>query len=162
MKRSNRSASGRGISALLPIGLLIALYLFLRGKSSSVTGSSPQGTIQNLLTAAGYSDRVARWWTAVSDLETGTWTSKLFRDYNNLFGMKQPLTRFSYSRGASASPPGYATFDSQADSVRDLIAYMNQRNYPSDFNSIDDMVAFMKSKQYFEDPLYLQKVKTRL
>lgn len=161
MTRYKRSGTGRGISVPWLVGLLIALLLFLRGKSSSM-GSNPQGTIQSLLTGAGYSDRVARWWTAVSDLETGTWTSKLFRDYNNLFGMKQPLTRFSYSRGASTSPPGYATFDSQADSVRDLIAYMNQRNYPQDFNTIDDMVAFMKSKQYFDDPKYLEKVKGRL
>lgn len=125
-------------------------------------GSSPQGTIQSVLTGAGYSDRVANWWTAVSNLETGSWTSRLYKDYNNLFGMKQPLSRFSYSLGASKSPPGYATFSSNADSVRDLIAYMNEFNYPKDFSSIDDLVAYMKSKKYFEDPLYLEKVKGRL
>lgn len=162
MTRYKRSATGRGTLVPWLVGLLILLLLFLRGKSSSAMGSSPRATIQSLLTEAGYSDRVANWWTAVSNLETGAWTSKLFRDYNNLFGMKQPLTRFSYSQGASTSPPGYATFASQADSVRDLIAYMKEFNYPKDFNSIDDLVAYMKSKKYFEDPLYLEKVKSRL
>lgn len=161
MTRYKRSGTGRGTLVPWLVGLLILLLLFLRGKSSSAMGS-PQSTILNLLATAGYSDRVARWWTAVSDLETGTWTSRLYKDYNNLFGMKQPLSRFSYSLGASKSPPGYATFSSNADSVRDLIAYMDEFNYPRDFNSIDDLVAYMKSKKYFEDPLYLEKVKTRL
>lgn len=150
--------SGLNTSALFVIGLLILLWLFLSGG----TISSPSSTIKNLLTKNGYSDRVAKWWVAVSNLETGRWTSKLFKDYNNLFGMKQPMSRFTYSRGASTSPPGYATFGSWDDSVNDLITYMDQRLYPKDFESIDDMVAFMKSKGYFEDPLYLEKVKGRL
>lgn len=158
MKRYRRSGSGRGTWVLWLIGSLSLLWLFLSGKSSS----GPSATIQSILTQNGYSDRMARWWTAVSNLETAAWTSKLFKDYNNLFGMKQPLTRFSYSRGPSLSPAGYATFDSQADSVRDLVAYMKEFNYPKDFSSIDDQVAFMKSKGYFEDPQYLQKVKSRL
>lgn len=162
MTRYKRSGTGRGTSVPWLVGLLILLLLFLRGKSSSAMGSSPQGTIQSLLTTAGYSDRVAHWWTAVSNLETGAWTSKLYKSFHNLFGMKQPKTRFSYSLGETLSPKGYASFSSDADSVRDLIAYMDEFNYPKDFNSIDDLVAFMKSKKYFEDPLYLEKVKGRL
>jgi hypothetical protein len=76
--------------------------------------------------------------------------------------MKQPLKRFSFSRGVSQDPPGYATFDTAADSVRDLIVYMEEFSYPKDLASVDDLVNFMQSKGYFEDPLYLSKVKSRL
>lgn len=152
-----RLGTGRGTSVLLLGGLLMLLLLFRRKISSS-----PESLIKSILKNEGYSDRMATWWVAVSNLETGKWTSNLYRNYHNLFGMKQPLTRFTYSQGASKSPPGYASFATDADSVRDIVAYMNQRLYPKDFDSIDAMVEFMKSKGYFEDPLYLQKVKGRL
>lgn len=153
-----RLATGRGTLALLLGGLLI-LFLAFRKKA---TFSGPAATIKSILTGAGYSDRMANWWAAVSNLETGKWTSRLYTVYHNMFGMKQPLLRFTYSRGATQSPQGYASFDSDADSVKDLIAYMQHFNYPKDFDSIDAMVSFMKSKGYFEDPLYLEKVKGRL
>jgi uncharacterized FlgJ-related protein len=105
---------------------------------------------------------MATWWVAVSNLETGRWTSTLFKKYNNLFGMKQPLIRFTNSLGASVTPPGYATFANVDDSVEDLVLYMVQNLYPLDFNSIDEMIAFMAKKKYFEDPDYLRKVKSRL
>jgi hypothetical protein len=152
-----RLATGRGTLALLLGGLLILLLAFRRKTSSSAANQ-----IKSILKSSGYSDRVATWWVAVSNLETGAWTSKLYKEAHNLFGMKQPLTRFTYSQGATSSPPGYASFASDADSVKDLVAYMQQRLYPYDFDSIDAMVAFMKSKGYFEDPLYLEKVKGRL
>jgi flagellum-specific peptidoglycan hydrolase FlgJ len=121
---------------------------------------SVPSTIRSILKKNGFSDRMGTWWVAISNLETGKWTSNLFRSYNNLFGMKQPLSRFTYSLGPS--PTGYATFATIADSVNDIVAYMNARLYPKDFDSIDDLVAFMKSKGYFEDPDYLNKVKSRL
>lgn len=152
---SKRSGTGRNTLVPSLIGLLLLLLLFLRGQSTSAASK-----IKSILTNAGYSDRMSTWWVAVSNLETAKWTSPLFVKYNNAFGMKQPLTRFTLSMGAS--PTGYATFASLDDSVNDLIAYMNVRLYPHDFDSVDDMVNFMKSKGYFEDPDYLRKVKTRL
>jgi hypothetical protein len=72
-----KSGSGRRTLALLPIGLLIALLVFLRGRSSS-----PAEKIKSILKAKGYSDRMATWWVAVSNLETGRWTSTLYMVQN--------------------------------------------------------------------------------
>lgn len=134
------------------------LFLFLRSKTSS----NPQTVISNVLREGGYSDRVAKWWTAVSDLETGGWTSNLYTKNNNMFGMHQPLTRNTLSLGPDKN--GWARFSSITDSVLDLILYMQTFSYPKDFATVDDMVTFMKSKGYFEEPYtqYLAGVKSRL
>jgi hypothetical protein len=156
--------SRRGSSTGLPfvIGLLTLLFLFLGGRSTS---SNPAIAITNLLTAKGYSSNVAKWWTAVSNFETAKWTSKLFRMANNLFGMKQPKSRMTLSTGPSiVEGEQWATFSSVEDSVKDLILYMENFNYPKDFESLEAMVFFMKGAGYFqEDPIfYLNGVKSRL
>jgi hypothetical protein len=66
------------------------------------------------------------------------------------------------SKGPTKS--GFASFASMTDSVKDLILYMSEFNYPKDFASVDEHVGFMKSKGYFQEPLleYLTSVKARL
>jgi uncharacterized FlgJ-related protein len=100
-------------------------------------------------------------WIAVSQFETGNFTSHLFLNHNNFFGMKFPRKR--ETTAAYAIPPNdFAHYNSQADSVDDLLLYLREWNYPSDFSSIDSLIEFMKSKGYFEEPLtyYLTGVQT--
>lgn len=145
---------------LLGVVILVLLYLGLRKASASSPGkvisSNPeakkvQSEIVSILTAAGYSSRMAQNWVRVSAFETGYWTSNLYRTKNNLFGMKQPEIRDTTSAGT----PGvdtWAVFPSQAESVRDLVLYLKARNYPNDFPSLESQIAFMKEKSYFEEP----------
>lgn len=160
MKTSSRKR-GNGLSTLVlfAVGLLIALRAFPKNLTSS---GQPATVITEVLKENGYSDRVAKNWVAVSKHETANFTSNLLRTANNLFGMKQPLKRMTVSKGPTKN--GFASFASLTDSVKDLVLYMDEWNYPKDFASVDDQVRFMKSKGYFQEPLldYMTSVKARL
>lgn len=53
---------------------------------------------------------------AQAKLESGNFQSKLFKENNNLFGMKHPRQRITVSRG---SKNGYSDYDTWEDSVLD-------------------------------------------
>lgn len=144
-------------------GLMLLLFAAFRRKASSSTWSgTPQQAITQALREAGYSDRAIKFWIAVSNFETAKWTSNLCIKYNNLFGMKQPMKRFTLSIGPT--PNGFASFDNWLDSAKDLTEYMKVFDYPKDFDTLLDQVSFMKSKGYFEEPLdmYYTGVKSRM
>ncbi len=185
MTSSKKRDNGRSMLGLLLAGLLMLLLIFRKGKTTSgstVTvlsddfgsgwftdetgktfniGSIPNRII-NAFTNDGYSLKVAQWWVAISKFETANFRSNLAINYNNLFGMKVANKRPRDQAGAS--PSGFASYDSWAQSIRDQLLYLKYFNYPKDFESLQDLVAFMKSKGYFEEPLsvYLSGVKTRL
>lgn len=163
-KLYRRSASGRSTWAPLLIGLVSAWFLFRRSQTTSTT---PRQTILNTLISLGVSPRTAEYWVAVSDHETGKWSSDLYTKYHNLFGMKQPLKRATLSKGPTKITENgnpFASFDSDSDSVKDLVLYMKEFHYPMDFSSVDALISFMKSKGYFSDTVerYLKSVKARL
>lgn len=141
--------------------MFLLLKHFLKKSNSSGSTGSPGTLILEKLRESGYSPMMARNWVAVSNFETGKWTSKLYREAHNLFGMRQPMQRYTLSTGPTAS--GFSTFRNDQDSVLDLIAYMEYFNYPKDFPTLLDQVTFMKEKRYFEEPLdqYYFGVKSR-
>lgn len=170
---SKKSGSGLVMWVLLLVGLVT---LLLRSRSEKTISSltQTQQLIKDLLTLKGYSDRMALWWVAISDHETGTWTSKLYKVASNMFGMKNPLTRSTLSQGPvdvngkpnpNANPDDqYASFTSLANSVYDLDLYMKAKEYPKDFPSVEALISFMKKKGYFTAPeiVYLTSVKLRI
>lgn len=160
MKRSSKSRSGSNTGALFVIGLLSLLVLFLGGRSTSA-----RDAILKVLRNAGYSDRMANWWVAVSNFETAKWTSELYKRYHNLFGMSQPMQRNTLSLGGvTLNGRTWASFSNDTQSVEDLVLYMKNFSYPKDFDNIESMVSFMKGVGYFEESLnvYLAGVKSRL
>jgi uncharacterized FlgJ-related protein len=99
-------------------------------------------------------------------METANFTSPLAVKYNNLFGMGVGPAG-STASGVTVRPSDgqkFATYTSKADSVDDLVLYMDRLGYPKDFDSVDSLVVFMKSKNYFiEDAaVYLKAVKSWL
>ena len=161
-------ASGPNMLVLFVAGLLSLLLLFRNAKTSS-----PQTVIRKRLKAKGYSDEFANWWVAISDHETGTWTSLLYINANNLFGMRQPRQRQTLSLGpvdwkgmpmAVITDQSYSSFVSLENSVDDLVLYFQAQNYPKNFISLYELISFMKKKGYFEAPetLYLTSVLARL
>jgi hypothetical protein len=78
-------------------------------------------------------------------LETGTFTSAIFIENNNLFGMKHPYVRSTTSLGKNR---GHAKYASWFQSVKDMklfqifyrprIEYMHNNNY---YNFLDDVYA---------------------
>lgn len=163
---NGRGKSSSTLVALL-VGLLLLFALFQLGvkKVAQKLAPSPSkaiNAITEILQSAGYSSRMASFWVGVSDFETGQWTSPLYVNSFNMFGMKQPKKRETLSIGATTS--GFARFDSIEDSVRDLVLYMEEFNYPNDFPNLQAMISFMKSKGYFEESedFYYKGVLSRL
>lgn len=163
-----------GILLISAIGLLILLIVSRKNQTRANQPAPPPATTGNplqigpqartsdaspeiftILTNAGYSPEMAVWWSAISKLETGNFTSELFRKANNLFGMGVPVVRRSLRSGEyRASDAGnirnFSKYNTTADSVKDLVLYMQSFSYPNTFASVMDLVYFMKSKNYFE------------
>lgn len=87
-------------------------------------------------------------------LETGVFTSLVFYENNNLFGMKQPRVRRTTATGSNR---GHATYDSWVDSVDDYILWYN---YVTRNRVYTDYLDFLAYIGYAEDPYYLRKLLT--
>lgn len=106
---------------------------------------SPKATIKRILRNAGFSSENVKYWIAVSAFETANFTSDVFKDGKNLFGVRYeswPI-HLAYGEGQNV----YDTFDA---SVNDLIhAVINPFSYSKNYASLPDLVHAMKSKGYF-------------
>lgn len=87
-------------------------------------------------------------------LESGHFTSDIFKENNNLFGMKKAYHRPHVQTGVNR---GHATYDSWKMSIVDYALY---QTYVAKGMSLKDYQAFI-GKHYAEDPLYSQKIKHR-
>lgn len=118
--------------------------------------------IQKILQGEGYSREMSRYIAAVSRHETGNYSSAVFRRSKNMFGMKFPRLRQTLAVDEDAS--GYAVYSSAANSVRDMVLYLESHAYPHSFPSARDLVVEMKRKKYFEADLseYIEGVERAL
>ena len=90
---------------------------------------------------------------AKSMLETGNYTSKIFKENNNLFGMKRPLIRPNLVTG---SRRGHATYNHWTDSVKDYVLWYE---YFTQFNpDYTNYLQFLILNNYAEDPAYIRKL----
>jgi len=136
------------MSQQLLIGLLSLLILFLASRTTaSMSTSEITSLITNKLIAAGYGTQQAIYWSKVSKLETGYFTSTLCKKYNNLFGMMwdQDVSH----RYIQTSNGKFEWPETLADSVDLQIEYLHRFNYPHEFYSLSEFVNFLKSKNYF-------------
>jgi len=129
-------------SFLLLIGLLIALKLFRQ--------NSLRTTKFNEISKAGYPN-LEKFLIAQSKFETANYTSNIFRENNNLFGMKLPKSRSTTATGENR---GHATFKNTRDSVIDMTKWLNMyRSQAQRITTLSEYVTFLKSKRYFEDSI---------
>jgi flagellum-specific peptidoglycan hydrolase FlgJ len=89
---------------------------------------------------------------AQAQLETNGFTSRIFKENNNLFGMKQAMQRSSTNIGEQH---GHAFYESWRQSVLDYALY--QCKYLSGINSKDEYLQYLK-QNYAEDPNYFNKL----
>lgn len=96
----------------------------------------------------GVNEETIRQWIAVSAFETTGWTSRVFRDSNNLFNLRVPgSNRLSYGENQTI-------YGSLEDSVRGLFKHViGPYQYPLNYKSIRDQVETMKQKGFFTYPL---------
>lgn len=131
--------------------LSAALFLMLlrnmnrRKKMNTINETGLQ--VYGLLTDNGFDIPQAKIITAQAAHETGNFTSKIFKENNNLFGMKLPKVRKTFATGEKY---GHATFDNLADSVKDFKIYYKNFKYLPVYNTINSYVLALVKRNYFE------------
>lgn len=90
--------------------------------------------------------------------ETWDFTSKIFIENNNVFGLKQAKKRKTTCIGTNRS---HGVYESIEDCVLDYIYYMENRKIPLHETSVKKYVDLLKKKGYFEDDIerYYNSVK---
>ena len=89
---------------------------------------------------------------AQAKLESGYFKSNIFKENNNLFGMKIATRRPTTNKGENR---GHAAFDSWKESVVDYAFY--QARYLGDIRTEAEYIQYLKAN-YAEDPGYVKKV----
>ena len=89
---------------------------------------------------------------AQAKLESGYFKSTIFRENNNLFGMKIATRRPTTNKGENR---GHAVFDTWKESVLDYAFY--QARFLGDIKSEGEYIQYLRAN-YAEDPGYVDKV----
>ena len=89
---------------------------------------------------------------AQARLETANYTSTIFKENNNLFGMKEAKIRITTNKGSNL---GHAVFDNWQDSVLDYAFY--QARYLGSIKTQKEYFDYLNNR-YAEDPNYISKV----
>jgi uncharacterized FlgJ-related protein len=93
---------------------------------------------------------------AQARLETNGFKSRIFRENNNLFGMKTATRRSSTNKGEQH---GHAYYDSWRESVVDFALW--QCRYLNNVNTKEEYFQYLKAN-YAEDPNYINKLRKML
>jgi hypothetical protein len=160
MKRPfvNSHTLWRGLRLVLLV--LVPLLILLKIKNR-LTVMNTKKIDASLLTAAlmdaGFKAATAKMITAQAAHETGNFTSTLYREFNNPFGMKQPQKRKTTSLGAWY---GYATFPDIVQAANDFMYYWINQKLPQTFKNVSEYVDSLQKHGYFEalKSLYLSGV----
>ncbi len=84
--------------------------------------------------------------------ETGDFKSTMFVDQKNLFGMRHPSRRKTFSQGSKRA---HAYFKTHWDSIRDY--FERQKNFRINSENDQEFMTSTVASNYAEDPKYLQK-----
>jgi len=93
---------------------------------------------------------------AQSRIETGRFTSKIFRENHNLFGMKQARVRINTAKGTQYN---HAYYETWRESVYDYTFY--QARYLGKAKSEEEYF-YTLGQSYAEAPKYVQALKTEI
>ena len=85
-------------------------------------------------------------------IETGNFTSALFRNANNLFGMKLPKKRETLAVGKEKR--GFAVFESWTHSVNDYLLWQDYILRNKDIKTKKDYLAYL-NRYYAENKTYV-------
>ncbi len=89
---------------------------------------------------------------AQAKLETGNFTSNMFNENNNLFGMKEAKSRINTAGGTQN---GHAYYDSWSESIYDYAFYSS--TYLTKIKNERDYFEYL-SQSYAEDPNYTKNL----
>lgn len=137
----------------LLIYLLLVVLLFLhyqklnRRKKMTIINDIGKDLYLRLI-ENGFNLNMSRFLTAQAAHETGNFTSTIFKNNHNLFGMKLPRVRQTTAIGSSK---GHAVYASIEDSIKDMALYLKSMGYLASYTTIAAYVKELKVKNYFED-----------
>ena len=142
-----------GLKFWAPLALLFYLFVkFLRTEKTPQVSNVKihedyRAYILAQLSAAGITGELAKYIFSQAAFETGNFSSVIFKEQNNLFGMKLARVRPTTATGEKR---GHAVFKSIADSVKDYAIYYRYVKLPSAFSGIPAFTRALKDKKYFE------------
>ena len=159
----------RFILASIILSILTYMYGFLEGREDQIVHLTPQ---EKEIILLNVSDTTGEFSTdkmvylmkelnmkyphivyAQSLIETGHFDSKIFKENNNLFGMKQARTRVTTAQGTQYN---HAYYDNWRESVYDYAFY--QCRYLSSLKNEEEYMSYL-GRSYAEDPNYLKKIR---
>jgi hypothetical protein len=124
----------------------------------SVNGELPTLSKQNLWCQIKESGiKFPEFVFAQAVLESGHFTSNLFKLNNNLFGMRIPTKRETVAVGRSKS--GYAIYDHWTQSVNDYMLFQNYVINVRGYNTKEKYIGYL-NRLYSESDGYVKKLNT--
>ena len=150
------------VSASVILLTVLLIFLYLRAKKSKKPAESSQDddkpADRPALTPKQFTDMVKAMLTVdnVTSLlitahamhETGIFTSRVFLEDNNAFGMHLPLKRETEATGQDDA--GFAYYDDVQDSILDLALWFDYHKKELSFNTAENYCEYLKSKGYYE------------
>lgn len=159
-RRKQTSTNSPGILPGLVFSLLLAalftsLLKIWSNRKGMITLNKDGGNIYRLLLGAGFQEKFAQWITAQAAHETGNFTSYIYLNNLNAFGMK-----FMGQKTAQGEKNGYAYYENFAGSVADYRRLFKSYGFVS-VGTVENYIKFLKSRKYFEasEQDYLTAVK---
>jgi hypothetical protein len=169
------------VRSLLGLGALLAIFLLIRNLwRRKETPNKIEEAFNRVFDNSDYKATKQNW-IDVSRMETAGWSSKLFVNGNNLWGMKKARKRPNTQSSEQWGSPGrdnsainptaivsevtgqnqWASYRTLDDAVKDIILWMQYTKFPNRPLSLRDHIQEMKNRSYFvgEDVAeYLGKV----
>jgi hypothetical protein len=142
----------RGLSILL-IALVLSLLVYARPWKS---GQSYRGRIRKVLEELGYSKNLDLIYS-IARHETGNFTSRVFKECQNAFGLKTYQMTKCMAPAAEGSGLFYQEFETLEDSVRGFIRWLEKRGIRPGASD-DEIKNVMQKGGYFTDPQYFRKI----
>lgn len=147
---SNSSQTRR---KLLPVVFVLLLLIGLSGLLLAMV-LRPKRTraIQSVLSGTPWANSIPLF-VAMAKHESANFTSNVYKNLHNIFGMNVPTKRPFIGDVGTSTPEGgtYARYSSDVQSVKDLVEWLKYTSFPHNFTSIEAFVEALKKRGYFTD-----------
>jgi len=152
MKHSKKVFEDSPIQSLILVAFAFGLLmLFRQFLIISRRKEKPLQAISRILRKQGLESSMIRLLQAQAIHETGNFTSRLFKENNNVFGMKIPSIRKTLN--VAQDPEIFSQFVSIDDSIKDMLFYLDHFSIPLDLADPFLYAQILKDKNYYEDPV---------
>lgn len=130
---------------LLPLALLFVLWMALKYLTKMTSKNEIVSQVLNLLVGNGFTIKQAQFITAQAAHETGNFTSQVFHENNNLFGMT-----YVGQLNSLGDKNGYANYENIDQCIKDFTEYYRRSGYSPSFGSVAEYITTIKAHGYFE------------